>query len=293
MPSSLSCFGTLGRTLTADSPGEGVQQAVAGPLRARWSPLLLLLLAVLAAGCQARLALDVTVDADGAGTLAVTLAADAALAEQARALGADPLGDLAATGERLTAAGWQVADVGGDGGGRAVTLSARFAGPAEFAQVAGDLADALAAPEVVLLEDLRLAVDEDVVRLEGTAGMVPAAGIAEHGLEPAEAVDLLAAERPLVYEVTVSLAGELLASSAPGATPGDRAGTPLRWEVQPGQRVALLAVAERPRAPLGWLLLPAAGGLALLAGAVLAVRRRRRRRARLRLRSGGTERLRR
>lgn len=232
----------------------------------------LVLLALLATGCQARLALDVTVDADGAGTLAVTLTADAELRAQARSAGSDPLDQLVETGERLSDAGWSVTDRRVGDGSREVTLSVGFATPEEFDALATDLVAALDAPEVALLEALSLEVTDDVVRVDAVAGMVPTGAVADYGLAPAEATAALASEQPLVYELTVSLPGQVLETTAL-----DPEGTPLRWEVPPGERVEIVAVAERPRAAL-WATIAAAGGLggllALVAG-WLVVRRRR------------------
>lgn len=244
-------------------------------LRRHGAACLLALLALLAAGCEARLQVDVLVDAEGAGTLTVGLAADAALRSEVRARGVDPLDDLAATGQGLEGEGWVVSDARLTDGGREVRLSATFAGPEEFNELTAALAGALAAPEVVLLDHLRLEVTPDVVRLEGAAGLVPTPSAPASGTAVAEMLDRMTAERAFVYEFVVTMQGELLETTATHRD-GDR----LRWRVEPGESLVLVAVAERPRSET-WVIVVSgsAGGLvALLLGLALTRRRRRRRR---------------
>jgi hypothetical protein len=249
---------------------------VARGVRAHVAACLLAVLALLAAGCQARLAIEVTVDGDGAGSLTVGLAADAALRAEARSRGVDPLDELARVGERLEGSGWLASDTLVPGGGREVRLTAAFSDPAEFNLIAADLATALAAPEAVLLEGLRLDVGAEEVRLDGAAALVPGAGIADLGLDPEQVLDRLRAEQPFAYEIVVTMPGEVLETSATAVSENR-----LRWSVEPGERVRLLAVSERPRIER-WVLAAsgAAGGLAALLLGLVVTRRRRRPRAR-------------
>lgn len=239
------------------------------------SAVLVVLLAVLAAGCQARLRLDVAVDREGAGTIAVALGADAELLAQAAAAGADPLGDLAAAGAALRDEGWRTSVEHDGEGGRTVALAAAFDSPEELARLADELAEGLSGPELTPLEELRLHLDPDEVRLEGVVGLVPDPPITDLGLQPDQAVELLRDTDALVYEVTADLPGEVLRANATAGGEGE----PLRWRVPPGERVALLAVSERPPDPR-WLLAAAGAAGALVVLVVLAVAVRRRRRAR-------------
>lgn len=224
-----------------------------------------LLAALVLAGCQARLTIDITVARDGSGTLTVSLAADDELLEQAGAAGADPLADLAATGRSLEADGWRVTETVHDDGSRTVVLATDFEEPPAFNELAVTLAEALAAPEATLVERLVLEVDEDLVRLDGTVGAVPGPAVAELGLGPAEAVGLLAEHDAFSFDVLVTLPGEVLETNADGTA------QPLRWEVAPGERVELHAVAERPPS-VGWWL--AAAALVLAGSSAWALRRR-------------------
>lgn len=240
----------------------------AGASRAWFSALLLAV--VVCAGCQARLAVDVTVTGDGAGRLAVALSADEELRRRAQEAGADPLDDLARTGEQLEDAGWEVADRTAPDGTRRVTLAAPFADPAAFAALASELQGALDAPELTLLDELAVAVEEDTVAVTGTASLVPTPAITSLGLQPEQAVALIADADAFVYEVRVGLPGEVLRSN--GAV--DAEARTVTWTVAPGETVAIAAVARRPGPPA--LLLAAfaaAGGLAALLIGLRLVRR--------------------
>lgn len=221
----------------------------------------------LTTGCQARLFIDVDVGPDGAGELAVTVAADEALQERAEASGADPLGDLVATGAALRSEGWRTAERVEDGW-RSVRLSARYRDPAAFNDLAAELAEALEAAEASLLEGLALDVGDGRIRLSGTAGLVPTGAVAELGLEPAAAQALLADSDAFLYDVRVHLPGEVLETTA---AQGEQ---PLRWRVEPGRRVQIVAVSEQP-SDSAWSGLGVVGGLvAAAAGSLLWWRRR-------------------
>lgn len=231
----------------------------------------MLLLAVVAcAGCQARLAVDVTVTGEGAGRLAVALSADEELLQRAEEAGADPLDDLAAAGRQLTDAGWEVADRTAEDGTRRVTLAAPFADPSAFAALAAELQGALAAPELTLLDELAVAVEEETIAVTGTASLVPTAAITSLGLQPDQAVALIAEADAFVYEVRVGLPGEVLQAS--GAV--DAEARTVTWIVAPGETVTIAAVAQRPGPPaLAVAAFGAMGGLLALALGLWFLRR--------------------
>jgi hypothetical protein len=198
-------------------------------------------LALLVAGCQARLAVDIAVDVDGAGQLAVSLAADADLLERTRATGSDPLSDLAATGRALEPQRWRTVDVTDGEGTRTVTVSTGFAGPDEFADLAEDLTTALAAPELVPLSDLRLELTDEEIRLTGVAGLEPTQAVTELGVQPEQAVAIMRDGEHLAYDLSVSLPGEVLHT-----TGVQHEGGRITWTVAPGERVELVAMGDRP-----------------------------------------------
>lgn len=235
------------------------------PRRAWLVPVPLLVLLLLATGCQAALGLQIRLAADGGGVVTLALSVDDELGEQLRAAGADPLGDLARLGATLDDEGWRVTDVTGQDGGREVSLEAPFADAEAFNRLAGDLVAALDAPEASLLEDLRLAVDEERIRLVGVAALQPGPAVEDLGLEGDDAVELLRDTDAFRYEITVFLPGEVLDTTA-----AEPAVVPLTWQVEPGERVTLLAEGDRP-ASVPWIPL-VAGGVGGV-GALLLVRR--------------------
>lgn len=212
-------------------------------------------LVLLVAGCQARLGIDIAVDADGAGQLAVSLAADAELLERTRAAGADPLSDLVATGRSLEPQGWRTVDVTDGEGTRTVTVSTGFAGPDEFADLAGHLTEALAAPELTPLSDLRLEVTDEEIRVSGVAGLEPTQAVTELGVQPEQAVAIMRDGDHLAYELSVALPGEVLHTSGQ-----EHEGGRITWTVAPGERVELIAVGDRPGG--AWWILAVAGTVA-------------------------------
>lgn len=227
---------------------------------------------LLCAGCELALDVAVEVDRDGGGRLEVALTADEDLRARADAAGADPLGDLAATGEELSEEGWAVEDTIDADGLRTVSLSAGFDEPEAFDRLAADLAGALAAPEVELLSPLTLTVEDDRLVVDGAASLEPTPVVAEHGLTPEQAVDLLRDGGTFTYTVHVALPGQVLDSTA--AVEGEGA---LRWTVPPGERVAIHAVGERPGPPVWPLVVGGVVGLlvgALVARRLVVVRRR-------------------
>jgi hypothetical protein len=102
------------------------------------------------------------------------------------------------------------------------------------------------------------------VRLSGVAALVPTPAVTDLGLQPEQAVDLLADSGAVVYEVRATMPGEVVDSNA------EVDGRVLTWRIAPGERIALVAVAEQPGGP--WWVLAVSGALgglltlALLAG---------------------------
>jgi hypothetical protein len=223
--------------------------------------VLVAVVGLLAAGCRMTAGVDLDVERDGGGQLAVRLAADAELLARAAQAGARPLDDLERVGRRLTGDGWVTMAAPAEGGGRSVTLSTRFDNPAELETLTSELAAALAAPELRALEPLRLGLTHDRVIVDGRAGLVVGAAVAEHGLTPQEAEALLA--EAVDYRVTVTLPGEVLETNAAG-----RDGRTLTWPVPLGEEVVIRAVARRPRSTV---LIAVAVGAPLAAAAILGL----------------------
>ncbi|MGH3664923.1 MAG: LppM family (lipo)protein [Egibacteraceae bacterium] len=232
--------------------------------------VLVAMLAVLCASCRLELDVLADIEHDGAGSLSVRLSADRELLSAAAAAGADPLGDLVTTGRRLSDEGWRTTEETAQDGRRTVTLSSRFADAAAFEALSRDLAAALSADEVDLLEPLRLELDDDEIRLRGSAGLEPTRAVRDYGLSRRQATRLLRRSEAFGYTVSVRLPGEVLSTSASVSDPA------LTWPVEPGERVAIRAVGERPWPPLLRVLTGGlAGGLAAIG--FLAARRLRRR----------------
>ena len=237
-------------------------------------PLLLVFTAVLLSGCEAALDVQVSLDADGGGLLAVSLRADRQLLERAAEAGADPLAALAASARVIPE--WEVQEQEvpeAMGGGRQVELTTRVSGPQQLQERSAELAEALSAEEVDLLDGFSVTVDEDTVALRGRAGLVPTDVTTELGLQPRDAVRLLEELEVFTYRISATLPGAVLDSNATLAPAAGEAGE-LVWEIPPGESVALSAVGQRPGpSPL---LLAAGAGVALLLmfGGVQLLRRR-------------------
>lgn len=236
------------------------------------TPLRLLLVALavlLTTACQLRLDLAVDVNRNGGGRLGVTVGADSELLAAAAEADADPLEALAQTGEGLRADGWRVAQQGAEEG-RTVTLHREFADPQEFNVIAKQLADALAADEVVLLDPLALELSDDRVSIQGAAGARPRPAVRDYGLTRRAAVELVRDEQAFDYTITVTMPGETLTTTA-----ADPEASPLVWTVPVGERVDIVAESTRPGPPI---LRAAVGALlgALVAAALLWLWLRRR-----------------
>jgi hypothetical protein len=196
--------------------------------------LLLLGLVIGITGCQLRVGVDVDVNRNGAGMLAVSVGADQELLARAKQAGVDPLMALLAQRRQL--------------------------------------AGALAAPELQLLEPFTLEVTRDRITVMGAAGIQPTSAITELGIQPADAVRLAGEEDAIAYEVRVRLPGDVRSSTAPIQDQDT-----LVWKIRPGQRVEVRAVGTRPPRPLLPILAMAAGALMAAGIAVAAALRRRQR----------------
>jgi hypothetical protein len=216
-------------------------QLAYGAVRATLRVLALTVLAAVLSGCQLRVGVDVTVERRGSGVLTVTVGADQELLARAEAAGADPLGMLAERGRSRARQGWQVTEERRDDLGRTVRLTADFAGPEEFEVLTRDLAEALAAPEIRMLEPFTLELTDERVVLRGGAGLQPTGVAAEPGVAPQDVLRLLDAEDSLVYDVRVRLPGEVLEHNA-----NRRQEDVLVWDVRPGEQVEVVAVGTRP-----------------------------------------------
>jgi hypothetical protein len=199
---------------------------------------LTLLTVLLLCGCQLDGKVNVAVDGNGGGTLALTLSADEELRAAATAADADPLGALEQAGGQL--AGWEVTRSDRPGGDGAVTLSTRFRDADELERVSRDLAEGLAAPELSPLGPMRLTVDDETVGFDGTADLRVSAAVAELGLTPARARARLADAVRL--GITARMPGAVLQTNA-DQRPDDRT---VVWNITAGQRRSLHVIAERP-----------------------------------------------
>lgn len=241
----------------------------------RWRAVLrawiLVLLLGMATGCRVGLDLGIDIDRDGGGSLTLGMRADAAALDRAEAVGSDPLAPLVQAGEQLRGEGWTLRDWTDDLGSREVQLTTRFADPAELEVLAGDLAEALAAPEGRPLESLAVSVTEDRVRVEGVVGLQPTEEVADYGLSAEQAVDLLRERNAIDYRVRVAMPGEILEHN--GTLIED---TAMQWQVLPGERVDFQVESVRPTGP-DWLLLGLGAAIAVSALVLIVLLLRQRR----------------
>lgn len=196
------------------------------------------------------------------------MAADGELQARAAEVDADPLGQLAEAGRALS--GWQVSDRSDDG--RTVTLSTEFDDAQQFNRLAAELAEALAADEVVLLESLELTVADEAITINGAAGAQPTRMVRDYGLRPRQVVREVTRADALDYRIRVTLPGEVVSASTDQVD-----GATATWQVAPGDTVTIAALGTRPGPPILQAVLGAVAG-GLVAGLVLlAVTRARRR----------------
>ncbi|HVM20145.1 MAG TPA: hypothetical protein VM307_09310 [Egibacteraceae bacterium] len=232
----------------------------------------LCLVALACSACRLDLSVDVEVDRNGAGTVAVAVTADEELQAMATQAGGDPLDELVRAGQDLRGAGWRTQDRSGAEGARTVTLSAGFDSPEQFDRVMALLAEALDAEEAELLDPWQLVVTDDQLRLTGAAAAVPRRAVRDYGVTPRQATRLLQRNEAFGYQVHVRLPGEVVSSTADTTD-----GQTLSWTVPVGRRVAVEAVGVRPGPPWLRAVVGAVAG-AVLAGALLWLITRRRRR---------------
>lgn len=246
-----------------------MEKNLSAPRRARALTWLLLLL--VCAGCEVRLRTEVVLDRDGAGRLALSLAADREAQERAAAAGAAPLDALEASGEELADEGWRTSSTVAGDGGRVVHLETDFADPADLERLTGQLAETLGGAEGRLLEPFTLTVEADTLALTAGAAVQPTdAALAEAGLDRPTALVLL--RDGFSSEVVVEMPGEIQA--APGAALGPQ-GLTATYALTGGEEVAIEVTAHRPpRFSLAELALAGAVALALAVGVAAVLRRR-------------------
>ena len=218
------------------------------------------------AGCRVDLGLDVTVDAEGAGSLALRVAPDGELVALATDAGVDPIAQLAAAVDELD--GWTVEGPTGDP--PVLVLTAGFDDPEELAELSAGLAEAFTAPEATLLEPLALTVTEEELALSGGAALVPGEALVEYGVEPAEAVARLG--DTIGFIVTATFPGPVLTTDGVPVAQPSEVPTAVRWEVPAGTRIPLNATAQRPQTTVLLLAGGAAAGALVAALVVLVVR---------------------
>jgi hypothetical protein len=226
-----------------------------------------LLVLLLLSGCRLDAQVEVAVDGDGAGTLAVQLSTDDELRAAAADAGADPLAALEEAARALE--GWQVTRSAGT-----VTLSTRFDDPVELERLSTDLATGLTAPEVSPLGPMRVTLADETVTLDGVAGLEVSTAVAELGLTTDRARARL--EEGLRFRLVARMPGAVLRTNA-DERPDEHT---VAWIMTPGERRTLRVTADRP-----WTLARVAGHLvrsqgvtAMVAGALLALAARRRQR---------------
>lgn len=235
--------------------------------------LLVALLALLAAGCQVRVATDVGVDQDGSGRLAVTVALDEELATSLTADDFDPFAGLESLPD-----GWSVERSEPDGG-LAATVAADFADPAGLSQRVSQLAEGLDEEDPLLLEDVDLQVDEDgSARLSGRAGLrlpsstgLDGGGLAFDGDDLRALVEERGAE-VLRVDLRVSMPGPVVDGNADEVDGGTAT-----WQLTPGDDLVAVEVVSDPPSSRTWQLV-AAGVVGVVVGflGLSLVRRRRR-----------------
>jgi hypothetical protein len=240
------------------------------------------------AGCRLDADVEVTVDGDGGGALAVTMATDRELQRRAGQAATDPLDALAEAVE--AADGWTVAREPSDGG-RAVTAATTFSDPAALRRVTADFAEGLAAAELTPLVPMDVALTDDTVALSGSAGLRVRPAVAELGLSETGARRLLADAVSL--RVVARMPGEVVTSNADRTPAADT----VIWDVPAGERVDFAVRSERPwtvgrvlDALVGPYGLAAVITVALVVAVVVVIRRRQApaRSARMRSRSERT-----
>lgn len=231
------------------------------------------LVVMLLAGCRLDVGIEIAVESDTSGVLAVELALNRELAGLLERNGIDPEARLRdALGER-----WSLAVTGRDGGGRRLRVSADFADPSDLRGLVASLAAGLDDTDPRLLGDVDLRVlDDGDVELQARAGLIPPVipGVAGDGapLTPEEFAELLAARRDEVvsYVFAATLPGEVVEVDGGGEVIEDR----VVWRPALGETRRIRVVADPPGVP--WATVAAvATGAAAAVGALAWARRRR------------------
>jgi hypothetical protein len=196
------------------------------------------LLVMVLAGCRLDGQVEVAVNGDGGGTLALTLAVDEELRRAAADAGADPLSALEEAGGQLQ--GWQVRRPDGADRQRAVTLSTGFRDPEDLEQLTTQLSEGLAGPELAPLGPMRVEVTDDTITLTGVADVRLSPTVRELGLSRRQARNRLA--EALRFRVTARMPGAVQQTNATDQ-PDD---TTVVWDIPAGQRQELHVSAARP-----------------------------------------------
>lgn len=166
--------------------------------------------ALVLSACQVRVATDVAVDAEGSGTLALTVALDQELWDSLTADGFDPFAGLAP----LADSGW-TSTVEPQDGGQRFELQTDFASPDDFAAKVAELHAGLDAEDPRILADPVLTVTDDTASLRMQAGLVPpsSTGIEGAGIEfdGDDLAELLATRGDEVfrYDLRVTMPGPI------------------------------------------------------------------------------------
>lgn len=233
----------------------------AAPAPRRLRALVLLALAVVAAGCQVRVGTDVTVGRDGAGRIALTVALDEELASSLAADEVDPFGAL---GDDLPD-GWRV-DRSAPDGGLAATVSADFDDPEGLATRVAQLQEGLDDEDPVVLDDVALDVaDDGSARFTARAGFRPpsSTGLAGGGItfDGDDLASLLAerGDEVMRVDLRVSLPGPVVESNA-----DEVEGSTATWALPVTELADVRAVGGPPEDRTWWVV-----GGALLAGVVV------------------------
>lgn len=244
----------------------------------RRSLLSLVVVAVLTTACQVRLAADVAIGRDGAGTFEFAVAIDEELARDLREAGVEPLAGLEdAAGEESSR--WEVVGEEPEDGGVRVRLRAAFDDPDGLTELAADLHRALDRDDLRVHDGLRLERrDDGSVAVSGRVGLdLPAAPGAEgQGVDfDAEDLERLLRERGeefVRYDVRVTLPGEPVEHDADEVD-----GDSLVWRAPVGGMREISAVSAPPGIP-SVVLAVAVGAFAAVVTGVGAFLWRRRRR---------------
>lgn len=233
------------------------------------SLLLLAAVALVAAGCQVRLAADVAVGRDGSGTFEFAVAIDEELARDLRDAGVEPLEGLEDAAE--AGSPWEIVGETPDDGGVRVRMRARFDEPEGLADLAADLHRELDRDDLRVHDGLQLERrDDGSVAFSGRVGLdLPAAPGAEGQGVTFDADDLerLLRERGeefVRYDVRVTLPAEPVEHDADEVD-----GDSLVWRAPVSGMREISAVSAAPGIPPALLAL--AVGLAAAAVTGLAV----------------------